>query len=118
MWPFDPPPPADEPDAWYEDVGDAIYDVATAPENAIYFGLFLLAVTLTITIVCVFRGWSRSHPPPEAPPPNNASAPLGDESAGADAMDNDSPDADGFSVEDLYSTIVEDDHDVDGIGVH
>ena len=57
-------------------------------------------------------------PPPEAPPPNNASAPSGDESAGADAMDNDSPDADGFSVEDLYSTIVEDDHDVDGIGVH
>ena len=51
MWPFDPPPPADEPDAWYEDVGDAIYDVATAPENAIYFGLALLAVTLTITIV-------------------------------------------------------------------
>ena len=68
MWPFDPPPPADEPDAWYEDVGDAIYDVATAPENAIYFGLALLAVTLTITIVCVFRGWSRSHPPPETPP--------------------------------------------------
>ena len=76
MWPFDPPPPADEPDAWYEDVGDAIYDVATAPENAIYFGLFLLAVTLTVTIVCVFRGWSRSHPPPEAPPPLSPKRPA------------------------------------------
>ena len=57
-------------------------------------------------------------PPLDAPPSDNVGAGSGDVGTGTDAMDNGPLDADGFSVEDLYSTIVVGDDDVNGVGVH